>query len=278
MRAVQVFGKGGTDVLRCVEIDVPQPAPGEALVHIEAVGVNYLDIFHRTGAYRLPVPFTLGSEAAGVVEAVAAEDASFRVGDRVGFVLVLGTYAEYAVVPLARLIPLPVEIEIRTAAAALMQGLTAHYLATSTYSLAQGDTTLVHAAGGGTGRLLVQIAKRRGATVFATASTSKVDLALEAGADFVTDYSISDFEQEVLGHTSGEGVCVVYDSVGKPTFEQSLHCVKRRGLLVLYGQTGGIVEPFKPIRLAERGAYLTFPSLSHYIATRYELLRRSEEL
>lgn len=277
MQAVQVIGKGGTDVLQCIDVDVPTPSPGEALVRIQAIGVNYLDIFHRTGAYRLPVPFTVGSEAAGVIEAVAG-DSDFRVGDRVGFVLVLGTYAEYAVVPLEQLILLPADIDTRTAAAALMQGLTAHYLATSTFPLAPGDTALVHAAGGGTGRLLVQMAKKRGARVVATASTPKIEVAQQAGADCVIDYTRRDFEEDVLNQTAGEGVSVVYDSVGQTTFDKSLSCVRKRGLLVLYGQTSGIVEPFKPFRLAQRGVYLTFPSLSLYVSTREELLRRAGEL
>ena len=278
MRAIRVSTTGGPEVLEYTEVPTPEPGADDALVRVEAAGVNFIDVYHRTGLYKLATPFTPGSEAAGTVEAVGSNVTSVKRGDRVAYAMTLGAYAEYAVVPVDKLVHVPPGIETRRAAAALLQGMTAHYLTTSTYPLKNGQTALIHAAGGGAGGLVVQLAKRRGARVFATTSTSKLDGVRGLGADVVIDYTTVDFEAEVLRLTDGAGVDVVYDSVGKTTFDKSLNCVAMRGLLALFGQSSGPVAPVDPSRLAGRGIYLTRPSLAHYTAQRDELLWRAREL
>ncbi len=259
MKAIQVKATGGPDALQYVDVDEPQPREGEVLVRIEKIGVNYIDVYHRSGLYPMPLPFIPGSEAAGVIEAT---------GERVAWAMAPGAYAEYAAVPEAKLVPLPASIDARTAAAAMLQGMTAHYLVTSTYALREGHNALVHAAAGGVGGLLVQMAKQRGAHVVATASPEKHEEVIALGADEVLDYS----------DPWPEGMNVVYDSVGKTTFDRSLDALAVRGTLVLYGQSSGPVPPLDPARLAKRGAFLTRPSLGHYTLTRDELRWRAREL
>ena len=278
MRAIRVAKTGGPEVLEYVEAEKPVPKEGEALVRIEAIGVNFIDVYHRTGLYPMPLPLTPGSEAAGVVEEAGANVTGVKPGDRVAYAMARGSYAEYHAVPADKLVPLPQDVDARTAAAAMLQGMTAHYLAVSTYPLKPGNTALIHAAAGGVGGLLVQMAKQRGARVFGTASAAKLDLARSDGADVVIDYTSEDFQSVVMEATGGAGVDVVYDSVGRTTFDQGLDCVATRGLLALYGQSSGPVPPFDPARLAKRGIYLTRPSLGHYILTRDELLWRAREL
>jgi NADPH2:quinone reductase len=269
MKAIRVQSPGGPDVLESVDAPLPQPGPGEALVRIEAIGVNYIDIYHRSGLYPLPLPFTPGSEAAGVVE---------ETGQRVVYAMQPGSYAEYAAVPAWKLVPIPDAIDARTAAAAMLQGMTAHYLTHSTYAIRSGDTALVHAAAGGAGALTVQMAKAAGAFVFATASAKKLDIPREDGADVVIDYTSDDFLDVVMGGTNGTGVRVAYDSVGRTTFDKSLDAVGLRGVLALFGQSSGPVPPVDPSRLAKRGIYLIRPSLGHYTTTREELLARASDL
>ena len=279
MHAIQVKRHGAQEVLEYVEVETPRPKSGDALVRLEAIGVNFVDVYHRTGLYRLELPLTPGSEGAGVVEEVGPGVTEVRKGDRVAWAMVVGSYAEYAVVPAWKLVPIPSGVDSRTAAAAMVQGMTAHYLTMSTYPLKKSDTALVHAAAGGIGGLLVQVAKMRGARVFGTVSTEeKAKIAREAGADEVINYKERDFETEVMRLTGGKGVNVVYDSVGKTTFDKSLNCVTRRGLLALFGQSSGPVPPFDPARLAKNGIYLTRPSLGHYAADREELLWRASEI
>ncbi|MBI1994363.1 MAG: quinone oxidoreductase, partial [Deltaproteobacteria bacterium] len=259
---------------------VPEPGAGEARVKIEAAGLNYIDIYQRTGLYPLKTPFTLGMEGAGVVDAVGANVTEVRKGDRVAYAMHLGSYAEYAVVPAWRLAPLPQAIDSRAGAAAMLQGMTAHYLTRNTYPLKKGESALIHAAAGGVGLLLIQIAKRLGATVFGTVSTEeKAKLAKEAGADEVILYTKADFAAEVKRLTSGAGLHVVYDSVGKDTFEKSLDCLRPRGYLVLFGNSSGPVPPFELGKLAQKGSlFVTRPTLLHYAASREELLQRSGDL
>ena len=280
MRAIRVHAHGGPEVLELDEAPVPVPGSGQALVRIEAAGVNFIDIYHRSGLYKVPLPLVPGQEGAGVVTALGPDAPGVAIGDRVGYTGVLGAYAEFAVVPADRLVPLPPGVTARQAAAALLQGVTAHYLATSTYRLAAGETCLVHAAAGGLGLLLCQIAKRLGARVIGTVSTeAKAQLARAAGADEVILYTQQDFEAEVKRLTGGAGVRVVYDSVGKTTFDKSLNCLARRGMLVLCGQSSGPVPPLDPQVLNQKGSlYLTRPTLAHYTATRDELLARAGEV
>ena len=280
MKAIRIHAQGGPEVLRHEDVPVPVPGPGQALVRIEAAGVNFIDIYHRSGLYPVSFPYTLGQEAAGAVTAIGPGVAGVAVGDRVAYTGVPGTYAEFAVVPAERLVPLPAGVTARLAAAVLLQGVTAEYLTASTYPLAAGDVCLVHAAAGGVGLLLCQIAKRRGARVIGTVSTAeKARLARGAGADEVIRYTRQDFEVEVKRLTGGAGVQVVYDSVGKTTFDKSLNCLARRGMLVLYGQSSGPVPPFDPQLLNQKGSlFLTRPSLGHYVATREELLQRAERV
>jgi NADPH:quinone reductase len=280
VKVTRVHALGGPEVLQVEEAEVPHPGPGQALLRIEAVGVNFVEIYHRTGLYKVPVPFTLGAEAAGTVEAVGPGVTTVRPGDRVASVNVLGAYAEYALVPAERLVPLPDRVSTRQAAAVLLQGMTAQYLTTSTFPLQRGHTCLVHAAAGGVGLLLCQMAKRAGALVIGTVSTEeKAALAREAGADEVILYTVTDFETEVKRLTAGAGVHVTYDSVGRTTFTKGLNCLVLRGMMVLYGQSSGPVEPFDPQVLAQKGSlFVTRPTLPHHIASRAELLERAGQV
>jgi len=279
MKAIRVHELGGPEVLRYEEVPVPEPQPGQALVKIEAIGLNYIDCNFRIGAYKAALPFIPGMEAAGTVTATGPAVTDVRVGDRVVYAPHMGAYAEYAVVPSERLVRIPDGLDARSAAAALLQGMTAHYLATSTYPLKRGDSALVHAAAGGVGSLLIQIAKMRGAQVFGTVSTGeKAELARGVGADEVILYTDQDFEAEVMRLTNGKGVNVVYDSVGKTTFDQSLKCLAVRGVLALFGQSSGPVPPVDPLRLWKNSVFLTRPALADYTGTRAELLQRAGEV
>jgi NADPH:quinone reductase len=280
MKTIRVQAYGGPDVLRFEEIQLPQPGAGKALVKLRAVGVNFIDVYHRTGLYKLPLPFTPGMEGAGLVEAVGPEVTEVQAGDRVAYAMALGSYAEYAVVPAWQLVKLPDEIDFQSAAAVMLQGMTAHYLTHGSYVIRPGDTILLHAAAGGVGLLVVQVAKRLGARVIGTVSTEeKSQLARQAGADDVILYTQTDFEARVKQLTGGKGVQAVYDSVGKTTFEKSLDCLAPRGTLVLFGQSSGPVSPFDPGILASKGSlFLTRPSLAHYSATRDELLARAKDV
>ncbi len=280
MKAIRIHQFGGLDALKYEDIPAPTPGSGEARLKIEAIGVNFIDVYQRVGLYKPALPFTLGQEAAGVVDAVGAGVTDVKVGDRVAYTTTMGSYAEYAVVPAWRLVPVPAGVSARDAAAVLLQGLTAHYLAYSTYPLQRGETALVHAAAGGLGALLVQIAKNIGARVIETVSTEeKARLARAAGADEVILYEQTDFEAEVKRLTNGKGVDVVYDSVGKTTFDKSLNCLRRRGYMVLCGQSSGAVPPFDPQVLNAKGSlFLTRPTLAHYTADRAELSQRANDL
>ncbi|PYP23193.1 MAG: NADPH:quinone reductase [Gemmatimonadetes bacterium] len=280
MKAIRVQSPGGPEALRYEDVPQPSPAAVQVLVKVEAVGVNYIDVYQRTGLYKVATPFTLGQEAAGVVTAVGPGVTDPKVGDRVAYTSILGAYAEYAVVPADRVVVLPDGVTARQAAAALLQGMTAHYLACTTYPLKAGDTCLVHAAAGGVGLLLCQIASRRGARVIGTVSTrEKAALAREAGARDVILYTEQDFEAEVKRLTNGLGLQVVYDSVGKTTFEKGLNCLTRRGMMVLYGQSSGPIGSFDPQVLSQKGSlFLTRPTLAHYVATRAELVARAGEV
>ena len=280
MRAIVVDTPGGTEQLRVLDVPTPTPASGQALVRIAAAGVNFIDIYLRSGLYKTPMPVTLGQEAAGVVEAVAPDVIEVAVGDRVAYATSLGSYAEYAAVPASALVKIPDSIGFNTAAAAMLQGMTAHYLTHSTHPLKEGDVALVHAAAGGVGLLLIQMAKMRGARVIGTVSTqAKADLAIEAGADAIIIYSRQDFEPEVRRFTDGRGVDVVYDSVGQATFTKSLICLRRRGMMVSFGQSSGPVPPIDPLVLSQMGSvFLTRPTLAHHLATRLELLWRADDV
>jgi NADPH2:quinone reductase len=280
MKVIRVRTVGGPEALKLEEAEAPAPKPGEALVRLSAAGVNFIDVYHRTGLYPLPLPFTPGTEGAGVVEAVGAEVADVRPGDRVAYVMQVGSYAELACVPAWKLVPIPEDVSFERAAAVMLQGLTAHYLCRSTFPLKAGQDALVHAAAGGVGLLLVQMAKKLGARVFGTVSTeAKAEAARRAGADVVIRYTEEDFESVVKRETDGRGLDVVYDSVGKTTFPKSLSCLKPRGMLALYGQSSGPVPPFDPQELAKGGSlFLTRPSLAHYALTREELLSRASDV
>ena len=281
MKAVRVNEQGEPEVLSYEDADLPEPGPGEARVRLAASGVNFIDVYKRTGLYPVETPFTLGEEGAGEVDAVGEGVDDLSVGDYVAFASVLGSYAEYVVVPAEKLVPFNVTlVEARVAAAVMLQGMTAHYLTHSTFPLEEGHTALVHAAAGGVGLLLCQMAKMRGATVIGTAGTEeKARLAREAGADEVILYTQQDFVEETKRFTGGEGVDVVYDSVGKTTFDGGLDLLKRRGYMVLFGASSGPVPPLDPQVLNQKGGlYLTRPSLAHYTATREELLWRAESL
>jgi NADPH2:quinone reductase len=269
---------GDPSVLEYVSVEKPVPGKGEALVRIEAAGVNYVDVYHRTGLYQLPLPLTPGSEGAGVVEAVGPDVEGLKGGDRVAYAMHLGSYAEHAVVPAWRLVPVPRAIGSRTAAALMLQGMTAHYLVNSVYAVKAGDTMIVHAAAGGVGGLLVQMGKEKGAHVFGTASTSKLHLVRELGADAAIDYTALDFAAETMRLTNGTGVNVAYDAVGRTTFDKSLDSLAVRGYLALYGQSSGTVPPIDPARLAKKGNFLTRPTLNHYTQTREELLWRARDV
>jgi len=280
MRAVRIHAPGGIDALSLDTIDVPALGTGEALVRVAFAGVNFIDVYKRTGLYPLPLPATLGEEGAGTVAAIGPGVTEVRVGDRVAWASVNGAYAEYALIPSARLVQIPSAVGEREAAAVMLQGMTAHYLTTSTYPLRQGDTCLVHAAAGGAGLLLVQLAKKRGARVIGTAGTDeKATLARSAGAGEVIVYTREDFVSETKRLTGGRGVQVVYDSVGKTTFIPGLDALASRGMMVLFGQSSGTVEAIDPMLLNRKGSlFLTRPTLAHYIATREELLSRAGEL
>lgn len=280
MKAIRVQETGSPDVLRLEEVERPEPGPGQVRVALEAAGLNFIDIYNRTGLYPLQAPFTPGREGAGVVNAVGAGVASARMGQRVAFVASPGAYAEEVVLPAERLVPVPESVDLEMAAAVQLQGMTAHYLATSTHPLGSGDTALVLAAAGGVGHLLVQVARRRGARVIGTTSTEeKAALVLDAGAREVIRYDEVDMAEEARRLTGGRGVDVVYDSVGKDTFQQSLDALRPRGCLVLYGQASGPVEPLDPQVLSRKGSlFLTRPTLADHVADREELLGRAADL
>lgn len=280
MLAMRVHSAGGPDAMREERVPVPSPAPGEAVVRVEYAGVNFIDVYKRTGQYAVPLPATIGEEGAGTVHAVGDGVTDVRTGDRVAWASVLGAYAEYALVRAARLVPVPERVDTRHAAAVMLQGMTAHYLATTTRPLRPGDRCLVHAAAGGVGLLLVQVAKKRGAWVIGTAgSDAKAALARAAGADEVIVYTREDFVARTRELTGGRGLDVVYDSVGRTTFVPGLDLLAPRGMMVLFGQSSGAVAPLDPQELSRRGSlYLTRPTLAHYVATREELLQRSADL
>lgn len=280
MKAIRVYAPGGLEALRYEETALPEPQAGEVRVQVSAVGLNFIDVYQRSGQYKMPLPFTPGVEASGVVDKVGLDVEGVAVGDRVAYCMQPGAYGDYAIAPAWKLVPVPPSISLEVATALMVQGMTAHYLASSTFPLAPGHTALIHAAAGGTGRLLVQIAKRRGARVIATAGTpAKVELARSAGADEVILYTAVDFAPEVKRLTGGRGVDVVYDSVGRTTFAQGLDCLRPRGMMVLWGQASGAVEPFDPQILNQKGSlYLTRPSLGAYMADRAELLQRAGDL
>jgi NADPH2:quinone reductase len=280
MKAIQVSQTGGPEVLTLVELPLPEPKPNEALVQIKAAGVNFIDVYFREGRYPAPLPFVVGQEAAGVVTAVGSDVSNVQVSDRVAYSGALGSYAEYAAVPADRLVKIPDQIDFNQAAAAMLQGMTAHYLSHSTYPVKRGETTLIHAAAGGVGLLLVQMCKLLGARAIGTVgSEEKARLAREAGADAVIIYTEQDFETETKRLTESKGVHVVYDGVGKTTFEKGLNCLRPRGYLVLFGGASGAVPPFDLLELTKHGSlFVTRPSLQHYVATREELEQRSNDV
>ncbi len=280
MKAMQIHAFGGAGQIRATDVPVPEPGAGQARVRLSAAGLNFIDIYQRRGLYPVPLPYTLGLEGAGTVEALGPEVEGLREGERVAFAMAPGAYAEAVVVPAWQLVPVPAGIALEAAAAVMLQGMTAHYLTHNTYPLQAGDTALVHAAAGGVGLLLIQLAKKRGARVVGTVSSAeKAELARKAGADHVVRYTEQDFEAETARFTGGAGVAVVYDSVGADTFDKSLNCLKPRGVLALYGQASGPVGPFDPQVLNQKGSlFLTRPSLAHYVLSREELLERAGDL
>ena len=273
MKAIRIQHTGAPDVMKLVDTDKPVPGPGEALVRVKAAGINYIDIYYRMGWYPAELPLTLGAEGAGIIEAIGPGLQGFRVGDHVAWCMYLGAYAEYAAVPERHLVHIPQGLDFESAAGALLQGMTAHYLTRSTYPLHAGETALVHAAAGGVGLLLTQMAAQLGARVIATVSTEdKAILAREAGAHEVIFYEQQDFAAEVKRLTDGRGVDVVYDAVGRATFEKSLASLRPRGLLVIYGAASGPAPAVEPSQLALGGSlFLTRPNLAHYTLTRQEL-------
>jgi NADPH2:quinone reductase len=277
MKAIQVQQVGGPEAMQVVDLPLPQPKPNDAVIKVAAAGVNFIDVYYREGRYKAPIPLVPGQEGAGVVTSIGSEVTSLKVGDRVAWAGVLGSYAEYAAIPADRLVPIPKGVSDEQAAAAMLQGMTAHYLSHDTYPLKQGETALVHAAAGGVGLLLTQMAHNIGARVIGTVSTEeKAELARGAGAHDVILYTESDFETETKRLTGGKGVDVIYDSVGKTTFEKGLNLLRPRGMMVLFGGSSGAVPPFDLILLSQKGSlYVTRPSLAHYIATREELVARS---
>ena len=280
MKAIQVQKTGGPEVLTLVDLSIPKPKANEALVKIAASGINFIDVYFREGRYPATLPFVDGQEAAGTVTEVGSEVKSVKPGDRVAYSNVIGSYAEYAAVPAERLVQVPDKISDQQAAAAMLQGMTAHYLINTTYPLKKGETALIHAAAGGVGLLLVQMAKNIGARVIGTVgSEEKAKLARDAGADEVIIYTNQDFEAETKRLTENKGVHVVYDGVGKSTFEKGLNVLRPRGYMVLFGGASGAVSPFDPIALSQKGSlFVTRPSLLHYIATRQELEHRSSDV
>ncbi len=280
MKAIRIHEHGGPEVLTYEDAPDPSPAPDQAVVKIDAAGVNFIDIYFRTGLYKSDLPFTNGQEAAGVVTAVGSDVSDLQAGDRVAYAGVAGSYAEYAAVPAARLVKVPEGVDTRDAAAVMLQGMTVHYLTHSTFPLEPGHTALIHAAAGGVGQLLVQVAKMRGARVIGTCSTpEKAEKVRRAGADEVILYTEQDFEAEVKRITEGEGVHVVYDPVGKSTWEGSLNCLRPRGMAVFFGNASGPVPAIEPLALTSRGSlFMTRPSLAHYAAKREELLERAGDV
>ena len=280
MKAILVHHNGGPEELQFEEVDIPKPAPGQALIKIAAIGVNFIDVYHRIGLYKLPIPFTPGQEAAGVIEALGEGVTGFAIGDRVAYTSVPGAYAQYAAVATKMLVKVPEGIDLKIAAAAMLQGMTAHYLTHSTFPLKQGDTALVHAAAGGAGLLIVQMAKALGAKVIGTMSTeAKAEMARKAGADETILYTTQDFEVEVKRITDGKGVDVVYDSVGATTFLKSLNCIRPRGMMVSFGQSSGPVAAMEPLLLSQKGSlFLTRPTLAVHIATPEELAWRAGDV
>jgi len=280
MKAVRVHAPGGPEALKFEDVPEPTPKAGEAIVKVDAAGLNYIDVYQRSGLYKLDMPLTLGLEAGGTVTAVGQGVTEVKVGDKVAYTGVPGAYAQYAAVPAARLVVLPQGVTTKQGAAAMLQGMTAHYLACTTYPLKKGDTCLVHAAAGGVGLLLCQMAKMRGAHVIGTVSTDeKAKLAREAGADETILYTKQDFEAEAKRITGGKGLQVVYDSVGKTTFDKGFNILAPRGMMILFGQSSGPVAPFDAGILGAKGSlFLTRPSLNAYMATREELQQRAGEL
>ncbi|MCB8978249.1 MAG: quinone oxidoreductase [Ardenticatenaceae bacterium] len=280
MKAIQIKETGGPHALLYEEIPQPEPGPGEARVKIIASGVNYIDTYHRSGLYQQNLPFTPGMEGSGIVDAVGAGVTAVAPGDRVAYAMHLGSYADYAIVPAWKLVQVPEDVSLEVAAAVMLQGMTAHYLCHSTYQVQPGDTVLVHAAAGGVGLLLVQIASLRGARVIGTVSTEeKAELALEYGADDIILYTEADFETAVKELTRGKGVNVIYDGVGQTTFLKGLNCLKPRGYMVLYGAASGPVDPIDPQILNQKGSiFLTRPSLTHYTASNDEIQARADDL
>ncbi|MGB7600127.1 MAG: quinone oxidoreductase [Candidatus Sulfotelmatobacter sp.] len=281
MKAIQIHSTGGPEVLQVADnLSIPEPGPGQVLIRVEATGVNFIEIYFRKGVYKAALPMTPGSEGAGTIEELGPGVTGFAAGDAVASAAVIGSYAEYALVPAAQLVKIPQGVTMEQAAAAMLQGMTAHYLAFSTHPLKAGETALVHAGAGGVGLLLTQMAARIGARVITTVSTkAKAELSCEAGASDAILYTEKDFETEVKRLTAGKGVDVVYDSVGKTTFEKSLNCLRPRGLQVLFGASSGPVPPFDLTQLNSKGSlFITRPTLWHYIATRAELEWRSSEV
>jgi NADPH2:quinone reductase len=280
VKVVRIHETGGPEEMRLDEVATPAPQRGEVLVRVEAAGVNFIDVYHRTGLYKVSLPYGLGLEGSGVVEAVGPDVDQPREGARVAWALVPGSYASHVVAPAERLVPVPASVDGRSAAALMLQGITAHYLSHSTRPLRHGDACLVHAGAGGVGLLLIQMAKMRGARVLATVSTEEKErLAREAGADEVILYTRSSFVEETRRFTGGMGVQVVYDSVGRDTFQGSLDCLAPRGMLVLFGQSSGPVPPLDLQVLNAKGSlFVTRPSMGHYVATRDELLSRCRDV
>ncbi len=277
MKAIQIKQPGGPEAMELVDLPIPQPKPNEAVVKIQAAGVNFIDVYNREGRYKAPLPLVLGQEGAGVVSAIGSDMRDVAVGDRVAYSSILGSYAEYTAVPADRLVKVPEGVSDREAAAAMLQGMTAHYLSHDSHPLKKGETCLIHAAAGGVGLLLVQMARNIGARIIATVSTEeKAQLARAAGADEIIFYTQTDFETETKRLTAGKGLDVVYDSVGKTTFEKGLNLLRPRGMMVLFGGSSGAVPPFDPLMLTQKGSlFLTRPSLGHYILTPQELQQRA---
>ena len=280
MKAVRIHAPGGPEAMHYEDAPEPTAKAGDAVVKVEAAGINYIDVYFRSGQYKAELPLTLGMEAGGTVTAVGPNVTEVKVGDKVAYTGVSGAYAQFAAVPAARLVTLPAGVGAKQGAAAMLQGMTAHYLACSTYPLKPGDTCLVHAAAGGVGLILCQIAKMRGARVIGTVSTQdKAKLAREAGCSDVIIYTEQDFEAEVKRLTDGKGVNVVYDAVGKTTFDKGFNCLRPRGLMAFYGQASGPVGPFDLQVLNAKGSlFITRPSLNHHITTRDELVQRAGEV
>lgn len=280
MKQIQISQYGGPEVMKLVDVPKPSPGPGQALVKVAASGVNFIDVYFRSGHYKADLPFTVGSEASGTVEAVGPNVTEVKPGDRVAYAMTRGSYSEYTLVAAAQLVTLPDHVDLKTAAAAMLQGMTAHYLTHSTFPLKAGDKALVHAAAGGAGLLIVQMAKMLGATVYGTAGTdAKAAIAKEAGADEAIVYTREDFAAEVKRFTDGKGVDVIYDSVGATTFLKGLDIIRPRGMMALFGQSSGPVQPIDPNILNPKGSlFLTRPSLAHYVLTREELLWRAGDV